>query len=341
MPELSSDGLVLGIRTLSVEPHCCITCSFKIGHRAALMCLDSLRLPSCARNPHVEEDPSEPTSDSEMIPEPEQGTPAVTGSMGTSVANTMPAAASPTPIPPVASVSSFPASLLRGGVREYDICETSMATRRNERVPVTGADEALERFLKFRPPEFYGDVEQEIKAELFLEQLNDIYDTLKYEDALRLPCHRWDSRLQLKPPHEQRWLIKRLYRGKQPLVQRRLHINVLDKDHGNLEISRDPVRGVDRGGCGPIGLRGHRIMLYGGVRPPMRLFVIERSYVVWLVFDYEMPELSSDGLVLGIRTLSVEPHCCITCSFKIGHRAALMCLDSLRLPSCARNPHVV
>ncbi|KAI5675332.1 hypothetical protein M9H77_06282 [Catharanthus roseus] len=57
----------------------------------------------------------------------------------------------------------------------------------------------------------------------------------------------------------------------------------------------------------------------------VRLFVIERSYVVWLVFDYEMPELSSDGLVLGIRTLSVEPHCCITCSFKIGHRAA--CAD--------------
>ncbi|KAI5654602.1 hypothetical protein M9H77_31789 [Catharanthus roseus] len=70
----------------------------------------------------IEEDPSEPTSDSEMTPELEQGTPAVTGSMGTSVANTMPAAASPTPIPPVASVYSSPASLLRGGVREYDIC---------------------------------------------------------------------------------------------------------------------------------------------------------------------------------------------------------------------------
>ncbi|KAI5652277.1 hypothetical protein M9H77_29464 [Catharanthus roseus] len=70
----------------------------------------------------IEEDPSEPTSDSEMTPEPEQGAPAVTGSMGTSLANTMPAALSPTPIPPVASVSSFPASLLRGGVREYDIC---------------------------------------------------------------------------------------------------------------------------------------------------------------------------------------------------------------------------
>ncbi|KAI5667112.1 hypothetical protein M9H77_16965 [Catharanthus roseus] len=33
---------------------------------------------------------------------------------------------------------------------------------------------------------FYGDVEQEIKAELFLEQLNDIYDTFKYEDVLRV-----------------------------------------------------------------------------------------------------------------------------------------------------------
>ncbi|KAI5681103.1 hypothetical protein M9H77_02330 [Catharanthus roseus] len=53
-------------------------------------------------------------------------------------------------------------------------------------VVATGADEALEQFLKFRPPEFYGEVEQEIKVELFLEQLNDIYDTLKYEDAMRV-----------------------------------------------------------------------------------------------------------------------------------------------------------
>ncbi|KAI5669314.1 hypothetical protein M9H77_19167 [Catharanthus roseus] len=67
-----------------------------------------------------------------------------------------------------------------------ELLETSMATRRNKRVPATGANEALERFLKFRPPEFHGEVEQEIKAELFLEQLNDIYDTLNYEDALRV-----------------------------------------------------------------------------------------------------------------------------------------------------------
>ncbi|KAI5661775.1 hypothetical protein M9H77_21098 [Catharanthus roseus] len=67
-------------------------------------------------------------------------------------------------------------------IKMTELLETSMSTRRNERVPATGVDEALERFLKFRPPEFYGNIEQEIKAELFLEQLNDIYDTLKYED---------------------------------------------------------------------------------------------------------------------------------------------------------------
>ncbi|KAI5677845.1 hypothetical protein M9H77_08795 [Catharanthus roseus] len=202
----------------------------------------------------IEEDPSEPTSDSEMMPEPKIMAPAATGDMGTFVANSLPVAAFPTPNPPVESVSSFPAlpSSLRGWVREHDISgyylwceqrflgttrdsvdrardelesrpgcsgcqcpqaenmsgsqspnhadeavsessqnrqsepmreatprleqathkvienfmikmtellETSMATRRNEQVPTTAADEALERFLKFRPPEFYGEVE--------------------------------------------------------------------------------------------------------------------------------------------------------------------------------------
>ncbi|KAI5682989.1 hypothetical protein M9H77_04217 [Catharanthus roseus] len=58
-------------------------------------------------------------------------------------------------------------------------------------------------------------------------------------------------------------------------------------------------RSVDRGGCGSIGLRGHRIMLCGGVRPP-------------------------SGESGGARHRGVE--------------ATLMCLDSLRLPNCARNP---
>ncbi|KAI5682391.1 hypothetical protein M9H77_03619 [Catharanthus roseus] len=34
-------------------------------------------------------------------------------------------------------------------IKMTELLETSMATRRNERVPATGADEALERFLKF------------------------------------------------------------------------------------------------------------------------------------------------------------------------------------------------
>ncbi|KAI5653571.1 hypothetical protein M9H77_30758 [Catharanthus roseus] len=73
-----------------------------------------------------------------------------------------------------------------------------------------------------------------------------------------------------------------------------------------MHRSGAPYRGVDRGACGLIGLRGHRIMLCGGVRPP-------------------------SGELGGAR-----------------HRGwsqgrpedALMCLDSLRLPSCARNPHL-
>ncbi|KAI5662670.1 hypothetical protein M9H77_21993 [Catharanthus roseus] len=41
-----------------------------------------------------------------------------------------------------------------------------------------------------------------------------------------------------------------------------------------------------------------------------------RAYLCLAGIDYEKPELGSDGLVLGIRTLSVEPHCFITYSFK-------------------------
>ncbi|KAI5683859.1 hypothetical protein M9H77_05087 [Catharanthus roseus] len=83
-------------------------------------------------------------------------------------------------------------------------------------------------------------------------------------------------------------------------------------------------KGVDSRGCGPIGLRGHYIMLCCGVRPPsgndmgVRLFC--NQALVWCLagIDYEMPKLGCDGLVLGIQTLSVEPHCCIICSFKFG-----------------------
>ncbi|KAI5681318.1 hypothetical protein M9H77_02545 [Catharanthus roseus] len=36
-------------------------------------------------------------------------------------------------------------------IKMTELLETSMATRRNDRIPVTRADEALERFLKFQP----------------------------------------------------------------------------------------------------------------------------------------------------------------------------------------------
>ncbi|KAI5668333.1 hypothetical protein M9H77_18186 [Catharanthus roseus] len=49
-------------------------------------------------------------------------------------------------------------------IKMIELLENSMATRRNERVPATGGDEALERFLKFRPPEFYGDYEDALRV---------------------------------------------------------------------------------------------------------------------------------------------------------------------------------
>lgn len=44
----------------------------------------------------------------------------------------------------------------------------------------------LEWFLKFQPPKFSEEVEQQVKTKLFLEHLNDIYDTLRYDDAIKV-----------------------------------------------------------------------------------------------------------------------------------------------------------
>ncbi|KAI5678071.1 hypothetical protein M9H77_09021 [Catharanthus roseus] len=66
-----------------------------------------------------------------------------------------------------------------------------------------------------------------------------------------------------------------------------------------------------------------------------------------------MPELSSDGLILGIWTLSVEPHCCITCSFKIWgvevalifgsnlpRRAYILCYERSSMPRGTQMPYL-
>lgn len=67
-----------------------------------------------------------------------------------------------------------------------ELLETTLAPPKKEWTLAAGTNEALERFLRFRPPKFYGEAEQEIKAELFFEHLTDIYDTLGYDDVRKV-----------------------------------------------------------------------------------------------------------------------------------------------------------
>jgi hypothetical protein len=46
-----------------------------------------------------------------------------------------------------------------------------------------GEDVALEHFLKFQPPTFYGAAEQDQQAEQWVEQMEDIFQTLLYTEA--------------------------------------------------------------------------------------------------------------------------------------------------------------
>ncbi|KAI5654698.1 hypothetical protein M9H77_31885 [Catharanthus roseus] len=52
-----------------------------------------------------------------------------------------------------------------------------------------------------------------------------------------------------------------------------------------------------------------------------------------------MPELGSDDLVMGSGLCPWSPTVALHVLLNLGKEAALMCLVSLRLPSCARNPH--
>ncbi|KAI5673102.1 hypothetical protein M9H77_13466 [Catharanthus roseus] len=169
-------------------------------------------------------------------------------------------------------------------IKMTELLETSMATRRNKQLNDMYDTLKYEDALR-NQPWTWNDFQEELKKEYIprwvCEEREDEFQQLrqgnlaiaqyttkfnrlaKYclrlididENKTRqfLPCHRWDSRPQLKLPRERRWLIKLLYRGKQPLVQRRLHINVLDTDHGNLEISRDPKLRL----CFKCGKPGH------------------------------------------------------------------------------------
>ncbi|KAI5676820.1 hypothetical protein M9H77_07770 [Catharanthus roseus] len=71
-------------------------------------------------------------------------------------------------------------------------------------------------------------------------------------------------------------------------------------------------RGVDRGGSGPIGLCGHHHSLWWDGR---------------LMESQEVLETKSPTMALHV-------------SLNSGAKATLMCLDSVRVPSCARSPYV-
>ncbi|KAI5672831.1 hypothetical protein M9H77_13195 [Catharanthus roseus] len=67
-------------------------------------------------------------------------------------------------------------------------------------------------------------------------------------------------------------------------------------------------------------LRGHRIMFCGGT---VTYAVDCNRALVWCLagIDYEMPELGFDGLVLGIRTLSMEPTVTLHVLINLGRRS--------------------
>ncbi|KAI5662410.1 hypothetical protein M9H77_21733 [Catharanthus roseus] len=84
---------------------------------------------------------------------------------------------------------------------------------------------------------------------------------------------------------------------------------------------------------------GHRPGESGGARN--QGWFQGRPALVWCLagFDYEMPELDFDDLVLGFGHYPWSPIVALHVSLNSGVDTALMCLDSLRLPSCTRNPH--
>ncbi|KAI5682390.1 hypothetical protein M9H77_03618 [Catharanthus roseus] len=70
------------------------------------------------------------------------------------------------------------------------------------------------------------------------------------------------------------------------------------------------------------------------------LFVIEHLYGVWLVLTTRCRNLVSLASFWGSGLCPWSPTVALHVLLNLGVEAALMCLDSLRLRSCARNPHV-
>ncbi|KAI5663727.1 hypothetical protein M9H77_23050 [Catharanthus roseus] len=74
----------------------------------------------------------------------------------------------------------------------------------------------------------------------------------------------------------------------------------------------------------------------------MGVRLLSNRALVWCLagIDYEMPKLDFNDLVLGFGPCPLSPIVALHISLHSGVEAVLMCLDSRRLPSCARNLYV-
>ncbi|KAI5650366.1 hypothetical protein M9H77_36371 [Catharanthus roseus] len=71
----------------------------------------------------------------------------------------------------------------------------------------------------------------------------------------------------------------------------------------------------------------------------VRLFVIERLNSVWLVLTTRYQNLIPMASFWGSGLYPCNPTVALHVLLNLGIEAASMCLNSLRLLSCARNPH--
>ncbi|KAI5669495.1 hypothetical protein M9H77_19348 [Catharanthus roseus] len=190
----------LGPRRLSWCMHVFLKIS---GVMATPMCLDSLRLPGYARTLqkiYIFHKSFESTYFAGSVPRGAQvpnfavvdlaeGYQGVTVYSSCLVRQLETAGKMSGPHSPGHKIEAMPESSSHGqtNVTSHEIIGNFMTKMtEGERAQNISNDEALERFLRFWAPESHGEVEQENKVELFLEQLNDIYDTLQYEGARRL-----------------------------------------------------------------------------------------------------------------------------------------------------------
>ncbi|KAI5663476.1 hypothetical protein M9H77_22799 [Catharanthus roseus] len=272
MPKLDSADLILGSRLCPWSPTVALHVSLNSGVEAALMCLDSLRLPSFARNPHIdseivegpvvqgvelkvsiEEDPSEAEYDAWMLLELEGVAPVDAEGIDTLAAG---GSLSPLPVPlfcgcclwseQQVEATSQQMAGLREEIREWMPSATRLARDSVERAHAQ-LDSRLGGSGSRHPQTYvyvyvYRNVSDSRSSNHADEVVSESFQSRQLEPIRENTRHpEQATHTQLKLPQERRWQIERLYRGRQLLAQLQPPINVLDKDYGSLEIPRDPM----------------------------------------------------------------------------------------------------